>query len=75
MPAKREEITMSKDNNTCPYNTAVICGPRDWENKTAKRECNACSWNPDVAEARLKRICKTMGVAVPEMQKGAILTE
>ena len=62
-------------NKTCHYNNTVLCGPRDWQNKKAKMECTACGWNPVVGEARLKRICKTMGVAVPEIQKGNILTE
>lgn len=69
MPAKREEITMSKDNNACPYNTAVICGPRDWQNKTVKRECNACSWNPDVAKARLEKFCRKHHIINPQKKE------
>ena len=46
---------MSRQNNPCPYNREVVCGPQDWKNKPAKRDCNNCGWNPEVAKKRLEK--------------------
>ena len=52
---------VKEDPPTCPFNDGVLCsgiGP-----------CDNCGWRPSVAKARLEKICKQMGVQVPQTQE------
>lgn len=44
--------TVSEDIPTCPHNSAVYC-------KNKEKPCKTCGWNPEVQEARLKKIRST----------------
>lgn len=46
----------------CPYNEECSCDP-------TRRFCERCGWNPAVAKSRLERICRKLGVQVPEIKK------
>lgn len=47
---------------TCPYNDGVTCDP-------AERNCACCGFDPDVAKARLTKICRKLGIPVPDQKK------
>ena len=51
--AKRARIKekISEAGTDCPYNDAVHC---------RERKCNACGWNPAVAQVRAEKIRKKM---------------
>lgn len=44
----------------CPFNKWVECGPYDENGRRVERNCNACGWNPEVAEARLEKVRKAL---------------
>ena len=46
----------------CPHNGGVQCRPQE-------RNCKNCGWDPDVAQNRLEKICKKLGIALPIIQK------
>lgn len=46
-----EKETMPADYPACKHNQYIVCDPNT-------RCCGNCGWDPDVAAARLKRICK-----------------
>ena len=46
---------------TCPHNDGVVC--------SGDSPCDHCGWKPDVAKARLERICKKLGIQVPEQKE------
>lgn len=46
----------------CPYNEECSCDP-------ARRCCERCGWNPAVAKVRLERICRKLGIEVPQPQE------
>lgn len=56
------ESKFGEDIFACPNNSAVSCHP-------SARNCAACGWNPDVAKARLEKICRKLGIQVPEIKK------
>ena len=45
--AKRRRTKEARDNCHCPHNTEVIC---------LDKKCEACGWNPEVAQRRLDKI-------------------
>ena len=46
----------------CPHNDGVTCDP-------AERNCAACGFDPAVAKVRLAKICRKLGIEVPEKKK------
>lgn len=65
MPNTREKLTTKdKEPNqadfpACRYNPGVCCNP-------TMRNCDECGWNPEVANARLKRFCIAHKMQLPE---------
>lgn len=46
----------------CPYNDGVVCDPEG-------RNCPRCGFDPAVAKARLAKICRKLGIPVPDQKK------
>ena len=43
---------------SCQFNDGVGCHPK-------KHHCETCGWNPEVAKARLEKICNDLGISPP----------
>jgi len=54
-------IPIKEEPPTCPFNDGVVC--------SGNGPCHHCGWNPPVAKDRLDRICKKLGIQVPESQE------
>lgn len=49
-----------EETTRCLFNSGVVCDPD-------RGDCDGCGWSPAVSQERLRRICKTMGIPVPEL--------
>lgn len=45
--ARLRRIKEARDGSKCPYNEALIC---------LDKKCEACGWNPEVAQRRIDEI-------------------
>lgn len=58
---RAEDGSAAYYRNSCKFNEGVDCFPLG-------RKCERCGWNPVVAQARLKKICKEKGLTMPDKE-------